>query len=401
MTVSRLRILFHSTQSVFPYWGGSEKYWFEAILDPRFRDRFDIDVLLRPSPVTEKWGRELATLGAHVDLDFLRPGLVRKVAGFARRQLKLNPPATRQKPWRRLLADRRPDLVWFNVAGLDNLPWLADAAAACRSAGTAYWIILQYAPEHFFLPDDARTAELDDLVSHAARVVYIADRNRAVLEQCIGRRLENAWKGVNALTHDFVERAGVVAATPVRTQGAARFCNVARFDPMFKGQHLLLAALSDRKWLDRDWTLTMQGWGELPQLLRRLVTYFGLPTERVNVAPYSADVLPTFADADLAVMPSLSEGTPFSVVEALACGRPVVGTAVGGIGELVVERQTGFLAEATTVESIASAMDRAWDERQRWPAMGARGRDGVTKGYDQLQTLPLLMDELERCLARR
>jgi glycosyltransferase involved in cell wall biosynthesis len=76
------------------------------------------------------------------------------------------------------------------------------------------------------------------------------------------------------------------------------------------------------------------------------------------------DVAVWMAAADLVTLPSYMEGCPNVVLEALASGRPVVATAVGGIpeimheecGRLVPPRDAGALAQA-----LASVLDRSWD----------------------------------------
>ena len=76
------------------------------------------------------------------------------------------------------------------------------------------------------------------------------------------------------------------------------------------------------------------------------------------------DVAVWMAAADLVTLPSYMEGCPNVVLEALACGRPVVATNVGGIpeimsdecGRLVPPRDSGALAQA-----LASVLDRSWD----------------------------------------
>lgn len=70
------------------------------------------------------------------------------------------------------------------------------------------------------------------------------------------------------------------------------------------------------------------------------------------------------AAADLVTLPSYSEGHPNVLVEALACGRPVVATPVGGIPE-VVDAASGLLVPARDAQALAGglrdALDRAWD----------------------------------------
>ena len=84
------------------------------------------------------------------------------------------------------------------------------------------------------------------------------------------------------------------------------------------------------------------------------------------------EVAEWMAAADLVTLPSYMEGCPNVVLEALACGRPVVATNVGGIpeilsdecGRLVPPRDAGALAQA-----LASVLDRTWDAQ----AISARG----------------------------
>jgi glycosyltransferase involved in cell wall biosynthesis len=71
------------------------------------------------------------------------------------------------------------------------------------------------------------------------------------------------------------------------------------------------------------------------------------------------------------VLSSRAEGLPLSVLEAMACGRVPVVTAAGGVGEIVEDGVTGFVAPAATVELFADALERAWEARAGWPRMGA------------------------------
>jgi glycosyltransferase involved in cell wall biosynthesis len=81
-------------------------------------------------------------------------------------------------------------------------------------------------------------------------------------------------------------------------------------------------------------------------------------------------------------MPSLSEGSPFALAEGMACGRPAMGTPVGGIDELVRDGETGWLAHSTEPVDIAAALDRCWHDRARWPQFGRAAHDLAVSAYD-------------------
>ena len=105
-----------------------------------------------------------------------------------------------------------------------------------------------------------------------------------------------------------------------------------------------------------------------------------------------AEVLPSY---DVFIQHSLqNEGFPVSIAEAMACGLPVVATAVGGIIEQVVEAKTGLLVEERDVDGMAAAMWRlACDTRLR-QSMGQAGRERAVNQYDS----SLLTRRLEQVL---
>jgi glycosyltransferase involved in cell wall biosynthesis len=71
------------------------------------------------------------------------------------------------------------------------------------------------------------------------------------------------------------------------------------------------------------------------------------------------------------VLPSRSEGLPLVILEAMAAGRPVIITNVGGSTEVVEEGVTGFIGHANE-ESFGDAMERAWSHRGNWEMMGKK-----------------------------
>ena len=86
---------------------------------------------------------------------------------------------------------------------------------------------------------------------------------------------------------------------------------------------------------------------------------------RLAGAQPPAEVARWMAASSLVTLPSYSEGHPNVLVEALACGRPVVATAVGGIPE-VVDASSGVLVPVRDVPALASGLaqvlERDWDE---------------------------------------
>jgi glycosyltransferase involved in cell wall biosynthesis len=82
------------------------------------------------------------------------------------------------------------------------------------------------------------------------------------------------------------------------------------------------------------------------------------------------------------VLPSLYEGHPLSAMEAMAAGRPVVATAVGGVPEVVRHGETGLLVPPGDVAAMAGAMLRLGHDRGLREAMGLGGGRIASGSFD-------------------
>jgi glycosyltransferase involved in cell wall biosynthesis len=84
---------------------------------------------------------------------------------------------------------------------------------------------------------------------------------------------------------------------------------------------------------------------------------------------------------DLFVLPSLYEGFGIAILEAMAAGRPVVATAVGGIPEVVVHGETGLLVPPGDPVALADALHELLAHPERARALGARGRERAREKF--------------------
>ncbi len=92
--------------------------------------------------------------------------------------------------------------------------------------------------------------------------------------------------------------------------------------------------------------------------------------------------LPTYySNADLFVLPSIRESFGLVLVEAMACGLPVVATRVGGLPEVVEEGVTGLLVPPNDPKALAGAINSLLDDPQRMRSMGAKGRQRVVEHF--------------------
>ena len=95
----------------------------------------------------------------------------------------------------------------------------------------------------------------------------------------------------------------------------------------------------------------------------------------VTCAP--GDPLPAYHRAELFVLPTLEDGLPFVLLEAMAAGLPVIVTKEAGAGECVRPERTGWLTPAGQVDALAEALEHAIRSRNHLPQMGAQARTDV------------------------
>ena len=117
-------------------------------------------------------------------------------------------------------------------------------------------------------------------------------------------------------------------------------------------------------------------------LRREILTAGGrLPHGRFQWLPGRNDILPLYHQASLFALSSLKEGFPNVVLEAMACGLPVVATRVGGLEEAVEHGRTGLLARPRDPEALAGLMLELLNDDKRRAACGQAGRRRVEERF--------------------
>ena len=94
------------------------------------------------------------------------------------------------------------------------------------------------------------------------------------------------------------------------------------------------------------------------------------------------DVRPALANASVYVLPSYHEGTPRTVLEAMAMGRPIITTDTAGCRETVVENHNGFLVPVKNVDALVQAMDYFLEHPDAIAGMGNHSRQLAVEKYD-------------------
>jgi len=154
---------------------------------------------------------------------------------------------------------------------------------------------------------------------------------------------------------------------------------VAAIEPR-KGQELLIRAMPQILKSVPNVKVLFAGKDDISQPEKDLVHQLGLDG-KVLFAGFRSDIKDVIAAADIIAAPSYLEGLGVAIMEAMACGKAIVASNVGGIPESVVDGETGLLAEAGDAGELADAIVRLASDRGLREAMGQRGRQRAQSDF--------------------
>lgn len=141
--------------------------------------------------------------------------------------------------------------------------------------------------------------------------------------------------------------------------------------------------------------LALVGGGEDEAKLRDLARFLGIAS-RVSFAGWWRDLEAVYYGSDIVALSSDNEGTPVCLIEALACGRAVIATDVGGVADVLGEGRFGVLVPPKQVDAFRTALRRLLDRAERAKYEGV-GCSATLARYDVsrlVADIEALYDEL-------
>ena len=211
----------------------------------------------------------------------------------------------------------------------------------------------------------------------------------------------NAVAAVSDLIAEELLRAGVA---PQKVAVIGNGIDLSRFagasptlsEELNKGQRLLIGTagrLIPQKGIEYFLMAASEVLKEFPSLLfgivgegphrstlERLIKDLGIKRSVVFTGP-RADMPNVYASLDVFVLPSLEEGMPMTVLEALASGLPVIATKVGAVTKLVFPNQTGILVRPREAKDLAAALISLIEDPELRVRLGQNGRSLVRNEY--------------------
>lgn len=245
------------------------------------------------------------------------------------------------------------------------------AMLASAASGIPYSFTL-HGPDIFFEPHHWR---LDAKIERAAFVACISEfcRSQAMLfsDQAHWEKLHIVHCGI-----DPAKYAG--SAKPLGSD----LLFVGRLAAV-KGLPVLFDAFAEARQSLPNLRLTLIGDGTDRPALEALAKSMGTG-DTITFAGYQsqAEVAAALSRTDLLVLPSFAEGVPVVLMEAMAAGKPVVATQVGGVGELVESGRTGHLVPPGDAGALAKAIRDSLSNPKWYTEAGATGQAKVAQDFN-------------------
>lgn len=195
----------------------------------------------------------------------------------------------------------------------------------------------------------------------AKRIICVSDYDRNLALRC---RVGNSSK--IEVIHNGIAPLNMVTDYPKRE--TVRCVMVARFSPQ-KDQLALIEAMREVRGAE----LMLVGDGELLEESRALASSLGVD-DRVRFLGSRNDVQEILADCDIFVLASRWEGLPYTILEGMRAGLPVVASNVGGVSEAVIEGETGYLVPWEDVNAMSMKLQYLVDHPQVRRELGEAGR---------------------------
>ena len=346
-------------------WGGSEELWWRAARLLQ-RENHQVAVNYKWWPETAAKLLELQGNGGELWLRNQPKSYFETQKENIKHFLSLNGAS---KSW---LESVTPDGVLVTLGyHPDRIP-IADE---CINRKIPYAINVQCASSFFFIHSD-QLEKYRKWYQGAAKVLFVSDENQQKLENNLAVKLQNA----EIVANPFNVNHTAAPAWPADDSVFNIAC-VGRIHFQSKGQDLVVDVMKQQKWKDRPIQITFYGHdqGQRKQL-EDLIAIYGLQG-KLKIGGYIENVEQIWEANHALLLPSRYEGAPLVVIESMLCNRIPIVTDIGRNRELIDDGESGFIADGAIVSLIDDAMERAWQKRDQWQAMGKLAGQQIRERY--------------------
>lgn len=351
-----MKILFFTTHDGM---GGSELLWLKTA-HFALKEGHEVGICVDDRFAVHKQVRELLSAGATL---FLRKLFLHNQTGPARLFFYLKRFFFRHLLFRQIQSFR-PDLILINQGNSGEfLDYLRKHFTWFLNQEHPYGIV-DHAPIKAHVSVPSNLILIKEYYVKAVFCAFVSDNIKHKLESYLAGSLRNSKNLRNPVNLPSNEIVSVEKENDKIHMAIVGALSVG------KGHKIVLNILGQPKWNARDYILNVYGTGDQELALKQLAKKLRIQ-KNVRFHGYVDDIKAVWKTNELNILPSYSEGSPISIVEAMICGRPTVATNVGGISEWIDE-SVGFLAAVPSEEALDEALEKAWNSRKIWEAMGIR-----------------------------
>ena len=119
-------------------------------------------------------------------------------------------------------------------------------------------------------------------------------------------------------------------------------------------------------------------------MLKERVKTLGLERS-ISFFPFTDEPNTVFERLDMTVLPSLNkEGLPNVLLESMSMGVPVVSSNIGGVPEIVIDGETGYMVEPGNEQALAAAIEKVWADQSNYQEMRSKARNLIVNRFDKL-----------------
>jgi glycosyltransferase involved in cell wall biosynthesis len=147
-----------------------------------------------------------------------------------------------------------------------------------------------------------------------------------------------------------------------------------------KGHSYLIKAFADLVRGSQNVKLIIAGEGPLRKQLEGLVEELAL-SNRVKFLGYEENIVRFLSAIDVFILPSLTEGLPISLLEAMAASKPVIASKVGGIEEVIQDKINGILIPPMNVKAISDSIKFLYHNSEERERIGSEGKSHVSNDF--------------------
>jgi glycosyltransferase involved in cell wall biosynthesis len=253
-----------------------------------------------------------------------------------------------------------------------------------KNLSKPYVIIIQNNTENWVF-EKRNLNMVGDLVKGAVKVFFVSYRIQEQAERQLGIKFHNASLVANPILKS--------KATQLPKSDIVKAAFIGTADLRVKGMGLLIQAMAHKDWAERKLLINVYGEGIHEEEIKMLIEKFGV-ADKFKIHGWVDDIEQIWNHNSTLISTSFNEGLPLVIQEAMMRGRVVVATDVGGPAEIITDGENGYIAEAASLSYVLNALERWWNDRDNWEAVGEKAASRIREFHEIIPKGEAVLDAL-------